>query len=453
MNVNKNDSSQLYNSNSGTYNTNNNEDESLDSREVLIVAYYFPPMGLSGVQRTLKFVKYLPKYHWKPIVLTTSSTNYYAFDESLLEDINKENTKIYRTEKDPFQFKKNKINKLVNYPSRIKQILFRRISQTILIPDSRIGWKKYAVELGSKIIEENPNIKIIYATAPPYTDFLVAKELSIKHNIPFVVDYRDLWADNAYFYHATHFHKIKSLKLETEVLRFAQKSFVITRALKEKMLKRFKFLSHSDVGILPHGFDEEDFIPAKYIKPMSNKFVITHSGVFSDDITPKYFLKALKEFLLDNPEAEKYIEARFIGVMRKSHSKLITKLKLDEYVTQLGYVPHQKVIENLMQSDILWMMIPNDIATPSRFYEYIGARKPLIVCAPEGGIKNIASEYRAAITCAPNSIIEIKAALEKFHELWKLKKLPLPDEKYVMQYDRKYLTSLLAKEISLSSKY
>ena len=427
-------------------------DSMLDDRQVLIIAYYFPPMGLSGVQRTLKFVKYLPEYHWKPIVLTTGATNYYAFDETLLEDI-KKNTEIYRTEKDPFQFRKNKVNKLVNYPSRIKQILFRWISQAVLIPDSRIGWKKYAVELGSKIIEENPNIKIIYATAPPYTDFLVAKELSLKYDIPFVVDYRDLWADNPYFYSATRFHKTKTIKLETEVLRFAQKAFVITRTLKEKMLKRYKFLSHSDVGILPHGFDKEDFLPFEHIKPAPEKFTITHSGVFSDDITPKYFLKALKMFLTDNPEAEKYVEARFVGIMRKSHSKLINKLKLDNWVTQLGYVPHPEVIKNLMESDLLWMMIPNDIATPSRFYEYIGAKKPLLVCAPEGGIKNIAKEYKASITCKPESVDEIKVALEQFYNLWKSKKMPVPEQNYVDQYDRKYLTGLLAKEISLAGKY
>ena len=345
-----------------------NIDLEVSKRQILMIAYYFPPMGLSGVQRTLKFVKYLPEYNWNPIVLTTGATRYYAFDETLLNDID-ENIKIFRTEKDPFNRGKNKKNnKQVKYPSRFKQIIFRILSQSIFIPDSRIRWKKYAVKLGSKIIEENPNIKIIYATAPPYTDFLVAKELSLKYNIPFVIDYRDLWLDNPYFYFATPYHKNKAISLESSVLRYAQKSFVITRELKEKMLRRYKFLSHNDLGIIPHGFDEEDFIPYKDIKPDNNKFTLTHSGVFSDNITPKYFLKGIAKFLNKNEDAKKYINIKFIGIMKQQHIKIIDKLKLTKYTSLLGYLNHNNVIKHLMESNILWMMIPNDIATPSRFY-------------------------------------------------------------------------------------
>ncbi len=421
-------------------------------REVLIIAYYFPPMGLSGVQRTLKFVKYLPEYKWTPIVLTTGTTNYYAFDDTLLNDVDS-NIKIYRTDFDPFQTRRSNKNKQIKYPSRFKQILFRRISQAIFIPDSRIRWKKHALKLAEQVIAENPNIKAIYATAPPYTDFLIAKELSVKYNIPFVVDYRDLWVDNAYFYFATPYHKAKAIELETDVLRLSSKSFVITRSLKEKMLKRYKFLSHNDLGILPHGFDEEDFIPYKNTRPDPKKFIITHSGVFSDDMTPKYFLRGLAKFLENNKEAYSVIDIRFVGLMRKKHSKIITKLKLDKYVSQLGYISHNEVIKNLMESHILWMMIPNDIATPSRLYEYIGSRKTLIVCAPEGGIRNIAQEYGAAEVCSPKSADEIAVALEKLYKMWKENKLPKPDEKYVKQYDRRQISGLLAKEISLIANY
>ena len=124
-----------------------NIDLEVSKRQILMIAYYFPPMGLSGVQRTLKFVKYLPEYNWNPIVLTTGATRYYAFDETLLNDID-ENIKIFRTEKDPFNRGKNKKNnKQVKYPSRFKQIIFRILSQSIFIPDSRIRWKSQIIGL------------------------------------------------------------------------------------------------------------------------------------------------------------------------------------------------------------------------------------------------------------------------------------------------------------------
>lgn len=434
--------------------TDSKKDENNDRiRKVLVIAYYFPPMGLSGVQRTLKFVKYLPDYDWAPIVLTTGSTNYFAFDETLLTDTEKSNLiSIYRTEKDPFNFKNSNKNKVLQYPSRIKQKLFRMISQAIFIPDSRRGWKKYAVELGSRIIEENPDINLIFATAPPFTDFIVADVLSKKYDIPFVLDYRDLWVDNPQYSFITPFHKRKAIDLEMNVLRRAAKSFVITRTMKEKMLSRYRFLSHDDIDIVPHGFDAEDFLPFATVKPTPGKFVITHCGLFPDDRTPKYFFKALVKFLEQKPEARSRLEARFVGLMRKNHIKMITRYKLNDVTTLKGYLPHQEAVKNLMESNVLWMMIKNNIETPGRFFEYIGAAKTMLICVPEGSIKQIAEESNAAFITQPDDVNEITRCLITMYDLWKQNYLPIPDSSFVKQYDRKHITKKLAREISLAAK-
>ena len=418
-------------------------------RKVLVVSYYFPPMGLSGVQRTLKFVKYLPSFDWSPIVLTTGTTNYFAFDETLLSDTEKSDLiSIYRTEKDPFNLGRSKKNKTLQYPSRFKQKLFRMISQSVFIPDTRIRWKKYAIALGNQIIEENPDINLIFATAPPFTDFLVAKELSEKHNIPFVVDYRDLWMDNPQYFFPTAYHKRKALSLETGVLKHASKIFVITRTMKEKMLSRYKFLSHDDISIIPHGYDEEDFQPYRDVKPETNKLVITHCGLFPDDRTPKYFLKALKKFFEQMPEARSKIEARFVGIMRKSHIKMIMRYKLNDVVTTKGYLPHNEAVQNLMESDVLWMMLRNNVETPGRFFEYIGASKTMLICVPGGSIKQIAEESNSAFITKPKDINGIAKALHTIYDLWRQHYLPIPDESFVQQYDRQLLTKRLAREIS-----
>ena len=422
-------------------------------RKILVVSYYFPPMGLSGVQRTLKFVKYLPDFDWSPLVLTTGATNYFAFDETLLSDTEKSNLiSIHRTEKDPFNFKKSKENQLLQYPSRFKQKLFRMISQSIFIPDSRIRWKKYAVELGSKIIEENPDIRLIFATAPPFTDFLVAKELSEKYNIPFVVDYRDLWLDNPQYFFPTPFHKRKAETLETSVLKQTSKVFVITRTMKEKILSRYRFLSHDDISIVPHGFDYEDFEPFVDVKPNKNKLVITHCGLFPDDRTPLYFFKALKKFFEEKPQARSKFEARFVGIMRKNHIKMITKYGLNDVVTVKGYLPHQESVKQLLESDVLWMMLKNNLETPGRFFEYIGASKTMLICIPDGSIKQIAEESNAAFITKPKDVDGIVRALHSIYDLWSQNYLPLPDSSFVSQYDRKALTKRLAREISFVAK-
>lgn len=438
--------------NANANNANNN------MRKVLVVSYYFPPMGLSGVQRTLKFVKYLPDYDWSPIVLTTGATNYFAFDETLLCDTEKSDLiSIYRTEKDPFNFnffnsKKSKENKLLQYPSWLKQKLFRMISQSVFIPDSRIRWKKYAIELGNKIIEENPDIRLIFATAPPFTDFLVAKELSQKHNIPFVVDYRDLWLDNPQYFFPTPYHKRKALALETSVLKHTSKIFVITRTMKEKMMHRYRFLSYDDISIIPHGYDYEDFEPFLNVKPVQNKLVITHCGLFPDDRTPKYFFKALKKFFEQKPQARSKFEARFVGIMRKNHIKMIANYGLNDVVTVKGYLPHQEAVKNLMESDVLWMMLRNNIETPGRFFEYIGAAKTMLICVPDGSMKQIAEESNAAFITKPEDIDGIVRALNTIYDLWNQNYLPIPDSIFVKQYDRKALTKRLAREISFVAK-
>ncbi|MBI5324904.1 MAG: hypothetical protein HZB41_06485 [Ignavibacteriae bacterium] len=164
----------------------------MTNRTVLIIAYYFPPMGLSGVQRIVKFIKYLPEYGWKPIILTESPTSFYAFDETLMKDLENPEISIFRTP--PKKGSSDKA-KTVRFPSYTVQTLGRKFLQTIYQPDSKAKWLKRAVALGTNILKKH-KIDVIMATAPPYTDFLVARELSKKFNIPYIIDYRDPWVDN-----------------------------------------------------------------------------------------------------------------------------------------------------------------------------------------------------------------------------------------------------------------
>lgn len=419
------------------------------NRNVLVIAYYFPPMGLSGVQRTLKFVKYLPQFGWNPIVLTASPGAYYAFDETLIEEIPE--IKIYRTNEDITKLVKKKDNSALKYPNTFGQKLRKMITQTFIQPDSRIFWKKSALKLADQIIKEN-NIDVILATAPPFTDFLIANELSAKYDIPYMLDYRDLWVDNAFYFYATYFHKMYAEKLELKVLTKSSRVVVTTRYMKELLLKRYKLLTHNDINIISHGFDKEDFDVEYKSKINNNKFVITHSGLFPDDLTPKYFLKALSNFFKKNPDAKKDTEVRFIGLMRKNHIRYIRRYKLTENVMMTGYISHKESVSYLLASNILWMMITNNVATPSRLYEYIGAKKPILINAPDGNIKQTALDSNAAIATEVKDLKAIEAAISRFYELWKTNYLPQIDNDYSEKFERKNLTEVLSRELSLCVK-
>ncbi|MFP4368292.1 MAG: glycosyltransferase [Candidatus Kapaibacterium sp.] len=418
----------------------------MHDRNALIIAYYFPPMGLSGVQRTLKFVKYLPEYGWKPIVLTSTPASYYAYDESLLDDIDTNITELHRTGA------KNPQKKKAKFPSYFTQKIGRAVLQTFYQPDSKIKWKKSAFELGCRIMEEN-DINIIFATAPPFTDFLVARELSKKYDKPFVADYRDTWVDNPFHFYPTPFHKNYSIELEKDILTHASKVFVTTRHAKELILQRYRIISHNDIIILPHGYDPEDFHKAPRVERYNKKLVITHSGLFQDNRTPKYFLKALAKFIEENPEAKDKIEARFIGLMRPGHQKLIKKYGLDNNVELMGYLPHKEAVAGILASDVLWLMLFDTVRSPGKLYEYFGARKPLLVCAPEGIIRQTAEESGAAFSADPKNTAMIKEKLAEIYSLWKSGALPVPDASFTERYNRENITSDLARELSLAADF
>lgn len=424
----------------------------MTSLNVLIIAYYFPPMGLSGVQRITKFVKYLPDLGWNPIVLTSNSPAYYAFDDSLLKEIEEKSVQIYRTEEDITKIVKKNSNPTLNYPSKFRQKIQSIVLQTLLQPDSRRLWAKQAIAKAEEIFK-NHQIDLIFATAPPFTDFLVAHHLSKKYEVPYVLDYRDLWVDNPYYFYASVFHKNYAISLEEKILMNASRSLVITRDMKNKILSRYRFLNYNDIAILPHGYDQEDIDNAQVLAHKSKKFVIAHSGVFSADLTPEYFIKAISSLINEKTEIKQDLEIRFVGVLQKKYKKLITKNNLDEFFKLYGYVEHIESVKILIESDVLWMMVPNSIVTPSRFYEYLGTRKPMIISSPPSELTKIVENSNSVIRTDFKDINAIKKAILEMYMKWKNDKLTPISNEITEKYERKSLTKQLAKELAYCVKF
>ena len=225
------------------------------SKKVLVIAYYFPPMAFSGVQRTTKFVKNMVYFDWQPTVLTIQPKSYYAFDTYLLEKLNQLNVRIIRTKSpDPTQriFDQSKIRS-----DFIRKIL-NRISQTIFLPDNKISWMRPALKEARKLLQKE-SFDIIYATAPPYTSFLIANQLKKEFDIPIILDYRDAWLDDVLSFYPTFIHRWIVKQMEKKVLYNSDKIITYTRQIKEHLLKNYKFLSPDEIVIIPHGFDREDF--------------------------------------------------------------------------------------------------------------------------------------------------------------------------------------------------
>lgn len=423
--------------------------------KVLVLAYYFPPMGLSGVQRVTKFVKYLPQNGWSPTVITCEPGSYYAFDETLLEDLPKEDVTIHR-------IRGKEVNSVlpkkgtIEMPSEFTRKTLSAISSVFFIPDNKKSWSKKAYNFAKELLR-NEQFDLIFVTGPPFSSFTYASRLKKEFNIPLIFDYRDLWLGNQFAIYPTPFHKMMISKAEYLALKSADKVVVTNRRIKEKLMEYYKFLNFADVTIIPHGYDPEDMEKVSSASGYDGDyFHITYSGIFYEYITPKYFLEAFASLLLTNPEIASKIRLHFVGILRKENKKLITKLNLQDYCIEHGYLPHKESVGALMKSSLLWFMVGkgrnSDTISSGKMFEYIGTGKPILACIDDGALKTVLNEYNGAHIVPSDNPEEIKKEIIRLYRLYTGSSKPVIDNEFKLKYRRDMLTDLLSKEFNAALK-
>jgi glycosyltransferase involved in cell wall biosynthesis len=418
--------------------------------KVLVIAYYFPPMGLSGVQRTLKFVKYLRNYGWEPTVITTTDIAYFAHDNSLQKELDETGIRVIRvagSEPNSLLSKQGTIK----LPSEFVRKTFNRLSQIFFVPDNKTSWAKKAFNKCQEILSKE-QFDCLFISGPPFSQFDIFSEIKKTHNIPLILDYRDLWVDNQFSFYLTPFHKSIHRKKEYKSLKAADKVVVTNRRIKEKLINDYKFLSFDEVYIIPHGYDSDDFLKVDQVEKPNDKMLLTYSGLFYEYITPKFFLQAFKQLLVENPSVAENIRLSFVGLLGKENRNLIKDLKLEPYVNEYGYVDHSESIQKLIMSDVLWFMVgrgkSSETISSGKLFEYFGTHKPIIACLPDGSLKIAVTDYKAAFITEPDNIEQIKNVIIQVYNLYKEGKLPAPDEKYVESFRRDLLTEQLAKQMN-----
>ncbi|MBM4160828.1 MAG: glycosyltransferase family 4 protein [Ignavibacteria bacterium] len=416
-----------------------------DLRKVLVIAYYFPPMGLSGVQRTAKFVKYLPKYGWKPTVLTVSPTGYFAIDASLLAEVEQAGTEILRASSmDPNRlFRKRRVVKM---PSERMRKLFQFVGDTLFIPDTKIGWKPRAIRAARSVLQQG-EFDLIFATAPPQTDFLIGEALKKRYRLPLVLDYRDAWLDYPFKYFPTAGHRYLHYRMEKRVVRAADRIIVTARRVKESLLKRYLSLGHHDVVIIPQGYDPDDFehgTPRK--TPARRRMRITHAGTFYAGRNPSVLLQALHNVFGNAPQLRGRIEICFVGTLRDEDRFLVSRLGLQNDVLLPGYLEHKECTRYLTDSDILWLVLDNDFQSPGKLYEYIGAQKPILGSVVDGWIKQLILETHAGVYVPLKDVQAHERALVTLFSQFERNQLKQIPRQFAQKFDRLALTGELARQ-------
>jgi len=406
-------------------------------------------MGMGGVQRTLKFAKYLLNYNWQPIVLTINPKKYFAIDEYLLDEAINSGIIIERTGNDELNLSKI----VTRVPKEKFRKLRSRIAQVFFIPDTKILWKRKALRKIDSIWDKYNGFNLVFATAPPYTDFLIGQEVKRKYKIPLVIDYRDAWVDSPVLnFYPTPLHRKANEKLERKVIKDSNIVITTNRRVKEMLIRRYENINYNDVKIFSHGYDEEDFEIAKGKKlPLTNKMRITYSGSFYTR-NPKFYFKAIRNLYDKYPETRGKMEFLFLGIFTKELINLAKHLNIQDSLNLPGYINHSECVKYLLSSDILFLLVSRgeneDAAMPGKVGEYIGSRKNIIACVPEGVTKKLLEKYNA-IRFIPDETPElISDTIYEYFKLWLNNEMPEANEEMVRLYNRKNITGELAKELN-----
>lgn len=411
-------------------------------RNVLIIAYYFPPLGLSGVQRIAKLAKYLPENGWHPVVLTAEPGGYFAFDASLLAEVEAAGVEIHRTPSlDPTRWLGRR--RPIRMPNEARRRWWARVNHLVFVPDSRVGWYPWAVREGKRLLRAR-RFDAILSSAPPYTGHLVGASLSRWSGLPLLVDFRDDWLGNPRHVYPTPLHRRLHARLERRVVRASRRVTTINDHICRALSARTGGPGAPPFSVLPQGFDPDDFTrePAPRTP---GRMRLLYAGVFYDVQTPDPFLRALALLLERRPMLRDQIEAFFVGLVPEPSVALARSLGLSEVVHLAGYLPHAETVAHLQAADVLWMTVgrragAEGIST-SKLFEYMGSRKPILALVPEGTVREALAPYGAAVVAPPDDVEAIAGALEGLWERWHAGTLPAAEASYVRQFDRRVLAA------------
>jgi glycosyltransferase involved in cell wall biosynthesis len=416
-------------------------------KKVLIITYYWPPSGGAGVQRWLKFAKYLPEFGWEPIILTIDPecAAYPVTDISLNEDI-PANIKVYKTPAtDYFSIYKKDKTKIpsagfaINVDNSFKGRLLRFARGNFFIPDPRKGWNKFAFKKACDLIETE-DIKHVITTSPPHSTQLTGLKLKKKYpSIKWIADLRDPWTDIYYYkqFYPTLVSKIIDSAYERSVLKNADKIITVGPSLKNIFSKKAKGIENR-IEVISNGFDEIDFL--KHAAATPSKLTITYVGTLSDI----YPVNGLAEALIKMKEQQIDFYLRFVGSVCSNAKELILNSVDKASVEFLPHVNHSEAIRYMMSSSVLLLIIPlhssNKSIITGKIFEYLSSGIPVLCIGPEDGdAAAIIKKCNAGVTAAYNNSNKIYDFLSNRNtHTWS------SDRTSVMEFSRHSLTKHIA---------
>lgn len=377
----------------------------MSMKRVLIITYYWPPSGGSGVQRWVKFSKYLPSQGWQPVIYTPENPDMPSIDQSLYSDIPGEAEIIKRPITEIYSIYRRisgnkgggEVNPINSQKKTLKQKLMLAIRGNLFIPDPRISWLRPSVRFLKKYLREHP-VDVIVSTGPPHSMHLIAREVSKATGIPWVADFRDPWTRMFYFKHLalSDWARKKHEKLEKMVLDDASAVVAVSPLVQEE----FKTMTGNRIELVTNGYDPEDF--SQIVEP-DGHFNIVHTGLFASDGNPETLWKVLSDLCREDARFADQLRIRLVGKNDTMILDSIHAAGLERNLVDLGYRDHTVAVREQMGSTMLILPLrkePEYRATlPGKLFEYLGSQRPVLgIGQTDGAMARILADTGAGET-------------------------------------------------------
>ena len=430
-------------------------------KRVLVITYYWPPTGGSGVQRWVKFAKYLPEEGWQPVIYTPENPEQLAIDKSLCNEIPAE-TEILKTRIiEPYRLYKDFLKRSghskeaveVNPVNAQNKSLFQKAAMwvrgNLFRPDPRCMWINPSVKYLKDYLKEHP-VDLIVSTGPPQSMHLIGMKLAEATGLPWIADFRDPWTKIFYFKHLSmtkateKWHK----KMERKVLDKASTIVAVSPLVQQE----FQAMTQTPVELITNGYDECDFTASRSEEAVGGEgrdFIITHTGLFAADGNPTVLWEVLSEKCRKCPDFADKLKIRLIGKTDEQIIKALIEQGLEANTTDLGYQQHAVAVEEQRNASLLILPLRKEpeykAVLPGKLYEYLASWRPVLgIGQPDGAMSMILNSTKTGVVFDWND----KRSLSRFIDLcWDrhLKGELSVEDADISNFSRKNLTRRMAE--------
>jgi glycosyltransferase involved in cell wall biosynthesis len=379
--------------------------------KVLIIAYFFPPLGGAGVQRTLKFVRYLPDSGWSPEVVTVRQPAYWIRDPTLLDEI-PPGVAVHRVP--------NPVPLGGSGGGRRRSTTLTRalrwLATLFLTPDVYTLWSRAAASEAARLLE-GKSFQALWTTSSPDSTHVAGLSLKKRFGIPWIADFRDPWVRRLSFAPPTALHTRSHHRLEEEVVRRADGVVVTSEATREDFLGRYRFLDPGRVVVVTNGYDEEDFLRLE-VDPAADRFRILHLGQLNPERSLMPLLAPLAGLLKRRPEIRSSLEVVCVGPHYETHRQEARAKGLGDLVCFLPPCSHREGIERLGRAHLLLLLEKEGergrLILPGKTFEYLRSTRPVLALVdPRSDAARLVRETDAGWAFAPTARAEIESCLEQ----------------------------------------